>query len=44
MLRISLCYITFVILFSVFSAFMTLKYPNYLNQFGNDFKIEIISK
>ncbi len=28
----------------MFFVFMTLKHPNYFNQFGNDFNIEIIAK
>ncbi len=34
MLRISLCYISLVIFFSVFFSLMTLKNPNYQNQFN----------
>ena len=44
MLRISLIYITSLIILSLFFTFMTLKKPNHFNQFGNDFEKEIISK
>ncbi len=43
-LRISLTYIISIIILSMFFVFMTLKHPNYFNQFGNDFNIEIIAK
>ncbi len=44
MLRISLTYISLVIFLSLFFSFMTLKFPNYFNQFGNDEKLKIVLK
>mgnify|MGYP000393853463 FL=1 len=43
MARISLTYIFILIIFSFFFLFMTLKYPNYFNQFADGEKIEKIS-
>jgi len=44
MSRISLTYISTLIIFSLFFCYMTLNYPNYFNQFVSDERIEIISK
>jgi len=44
MSRISLTYISTLIIFSLFFCYMTLNYPNHFNQFVNDERIEIISK
>ena len=44
MLRISLTYISLILILSIFFAFMTLNRPNYFKQFGDDEKIKIISK
>ena len=43
MARISLTYIFLLIILSCFFVFMTLKYPNYFNQFADGEKIEKIS-
>ena len=42
MLRISLVYISVVIILSFFFSFMTLNYPNYFSQFNDQEKIEIV--
>ena len=44
MLRISLIYIISLIIFSLLFVFMTLKYPNYFNQFSKNFNKEMIIK
>jgi cell division protein FtsX len=44
MLRISLVYISVVIILSFFFSFMTLNYPNYFSQFNDQEKIEIVLK
>ncbi len=44
MLRISLIYISVVIILSLFFSFMTLNFPNYFGQFNDHGKIEIVVK
>jgi hypothetical protein len=42
MARISLFFISTVLILAYFFLYMTVKYPNYFNQFASDEKIEII--
>ena len=42
MLRIGLFFISAVLILAYFFLYMTVKYPNYFNQYGNDEKTKII--
>jgi len=41
MLRIGLFFISAVLILSYFFLYMTVKYPNYFNQYGNDERTKI---